>query len=382
MQTIGLFNDSYPPIIDGVAITVQQYARCLHNKGEAVCVITPKSPDYIDQDPFPVYRYPSIPLISREPYRLGLPDFDLGFQSSLEKIPFSLIHAHCPFTSGLLAMKIAKDRKLPFVASFHTKYKDNFEQSVHSKAMVKLMLLELVRFYNQADEVWIPQEAVEETLREYGYKGKVVVMNNGNDFQSDMDPDVMKKTARLKLGIQEDELVFVYVGQLVWEKNLRLILEGLAQTNLKYMMYFVGTGYATEDMKVLTEKLNISDKVFFTGMIADRNVLQDYYAAANLFIFPSIYDTWALVAREAAALHTPSVMVRAATAASQIVDNYNGFLIENNPKSLALKLTALSQQPDLLTTAGKNAAQTLTKSWEQVADDVLERYKALIDQKK
>jgi hypothetical protein len=43
------------------------------------------------------------------------------------------------------------------------------------------MLLELVYFYNRADEVWIPQEAVEDTLREYGYKGKVVVMNNGND---------------------------------------------------------------------------------------------------------------------------------------------------------------------------------------------------------
>jgi len=380
-KTIGQFNDSYPPIIDGVAITVQQYARCLHNKGEKVCVVTPKAPDYIDQDPFPVYRYPSIPLINREPYRLGLPDFDLIFQTKLEKIPFSLVHAHCPFTSGLLALKIARDRKIPLVASFHSKYKDNFEQSLHSKAIIKLMMLELVYFYNQADEVWIPQEAVEETLREYGYKGKVVVMNNGNDFSTDTEPALLKRIVRLRLHVPEDELVFLYVGQLVWEKNLRLILEGLAQCRLNFRMYFVGTGYAAEDMKTLASKLNISDKVFFTGMISDRNVLRDYYAAADLFLFPSLYDTWALVAREAAALYTPSVMVRGATAASQLTDNYNGFLVNNNPVSLAHKLMLISSQQEVLSKTGLRAAQTLTKSWEQIAEEVLERYEQLIKMK-
>jgi len=192
--------------------------------------------------------------------------------------------------------------------------------------------------------VWIPQEAVEETLREYGYKGKVVVMNNGNDYKTETEPDLLMKISRLKLHIPEKELVFLYVGQLVWEKNLRLILEGLAQCNQPFRMYFVGTGYAAEDMKTLASKLNISDKVFFTGMISDRNVLRDYYAAADLFLFPSLYDTWALVAREAAALNTPSVMVRGATAASQLTDNYNGFLVNNNPVSLAHKLNELSQQ--------------------------------------
>jgi glycosyltransferase involved in cell wall biosynthesis len=382
MQTIGQFNDSYPPIIDGVAITVQQYARCLHNKGEQVCVVTPKAPDYIDQDPFPVYRYPSVPLKNREPYRLGLPDIDLTFQSKLENIPFSLVHAHCPFTSGLLALKIARDRKIPLVASFHSKYRDNFEQSLHSKAIIKLMLLELVYFYNQADEVWIPQEAVEDTLREYGYKGKVVVMNNGNDFSTDTEPELLQKIARLKLRIPEDELVFLYVGQLVWEKNLRLILEGLAQCNQPFRMYFVGTGYAAEDMKALASKLNISDKVFFTGMISDRAVLRDYYAAADLFLFPSLYDTWALVAREAAALYTPSVMVRGATAASQLIDNYNGFLVYDNPVSLALKLKELALRPELLRRTGLQAARTLTKSWEQIAEEVLERYQQLIKMKR
>jgi glycosyltransferase involved in cell wall biosynthesis len=276
-------------------------------------------------------------------------------------------------------MKIARERKIPLVASFHSKYKENFEQSLQSKAIIKLMMLELLYFYNQADEVWIPQEAVEETLREYGYKGKVVVMNNGNDFSTDTDPELLRKTARLKLHIPEDEKVLLYVGQLVWEKNLRLILEGLAQCDQQFRMYFVGTGYAAEDMKTLASGLNIGNKVFFTGLIQDRQVLQDYYAAADLFIFPSLYDTWALVAREAAALYTPSLMIRGATAASQITDNYNGFLINNSPVSLAHKLDELMLHPDLLKKNGLEAARTLTKSWEQIGEEVLDRYMRLID---
>jgi len=378
MQYIGLFNDSYPPIIDGVAITVQNYAKWMQFQGRDVCVVTPKAPDYTDTDPFPVYRYPSLPLINRKPYRLGFPDIDITFQSKLEKIPFTLVHAHCPFTSGLLALKIAKERKIPLVATFHTKYRDNFEQTIRSKKLVDLMVKELVHFYNQADEVWIPQESVEETLREYGYKGKLVVMNNGNDFCTDKHPDILKKEARAKLGIPDDETVLLYVGQLVWEKNLRLIIDALSKTeNLKFRMYFVGTGYAENELKLLAENLQLSSFIKFPGLISDRQVLQDYYAAADLFLFPSLYDTWALVVREAAALYTPSIMLRKSTAAQDIKHQFNGFLIDENPEVLAKTLTELSGNKKLLREVGINAAGTLTKSWEKIVEEVCRRYDLL-----
>lgn len=382
MQNIGLFNDSYPPIIDGVAITVQNYAKWMYQQGRDVCVITPKAPDYTDMDPFPVYRYPSIPLVNRKPYRLGLPDIDIAFQTKIEKIPFSLVHAHCPFTSGLLALKIAKERKIPLVATFHTKYKDNFEQALHSKALVELMIKELVYFYHQADEVWIPQESVEETLREYGYKGKLVVMNNGTDFCSSQDPDVLKTEARNKLGIAQDEMALLYVGQLVWEKNLRLIIDALsASRNLKFRMYFIGTGYAENELKVLIEHLQLSSYVTFPGLISDRDILKDYYAAADLFLFPSLYDTWALVVREAAALYTPSLMLKNSISSSAITDKVNGHLIDENPGQFSSKLHELSQNRHLLRETGINAARTLTKSWEEIVSEVLDRYDYLTHKK-
>lgn len=59
---IGLFNDCFPPIMDGVSLTTQNYAYWLHKKTGNVCVVTPKSPDARDAEEYPVYRYSSIPI--------------------------------------------------------------------------------------------------------------------------------------------------------------------------------------------------------------------------------------------------------------------------------------------------------------------------------
>ena len=62
---------------------------------------------------------------------------------------------------------------MPFIATFHSKYRDDFERSVHNKSIANLMVKRIVQFSESADEVWIPQASVEETIREYGYKGKI-----------------------------------------------------------------------------------------------------------------------------------------------------------------------------------------------------------------
>ena len=86
------------------------------------------------------------------------------------------------------------------------------------------MTNEIIRFFEKADEVWIPQASVEETIREYGYKGKVEIVDNGNDFASKNPIEPIKKAARKDLNIPEAEMVFLFVGQHIWEKNTRLII--------------------------------------------------------------------------------------------------------------------------------------------------------------
>jgi len=379
LKTIGIFNDSFPPIMDGVSLAAQNYAYWLHQKNQPVCVITPKSPNYSDNEPYPIYRYTSIPIIGRKPYRIGLPDIDFTFKTEIEQISFGLVHAHCPFSSGRLALSIANKQKIPFVATFHSKYRDDFEHSVYNKYIAKQMTNEIIRFFEKADEVWIPQASVEETIREYGFKGKVEIVDNGNDFATNSPIGPIKNEARKVLNIGEKEIVFLFVGQHIWEKNTRLIIESLALIkDLPYKMYFIGVGYAAADLKQLADELGISNKVEFVGMITDRERIKRYYAAADLFLFPSIYDNAPLVIREAAAMHTPSVLVKGSSSAENVTDNLNGFLVNNTVESFAGKLRELIASPERIEIAGLKASQSIARSWESVTEEVLDRYKKLM----
>lgn len=285
-HTVGIFNDSFPPIMDGVAVAVQNSAYWLYHMNQPVCVVTPRAPHYVNDEPYPVYRYSSLPLILRRPYRLGIPEIDLTFQDKLDRVPFGLVHAHCPFTSGHLAMRIAHERKIPLVATFHSKYRDDFERSFYNKRIAGLMVKEVIKFYEKADEVWIPQAAVEETIREYGFKGKLVVMENGNDFADTPEKEKFRQDARKDLNLKPDDHVFLFVGQHIWEKNTKMIVDALALIkDLDFRMFFVGTGYAADDLKQMVADAGLSDKVVFVGMILERELLKNITLQQICFYF-------------------------------------------------------------------------------------------------
>lgn len=377
---IGIFNDCFPPIMDGVSLTTQNYARWLHKKTGNVCVITPKCPGYRDEETYPVYRYSSIPIPMRKPYRIGLPRMDLPFYTMINQQPFELVHAHCPFSSGALAMQIARSQNIPIIATFHSKYRTDFEQAIPNKYLVNHLLKNVISFYEQADEVWIPQASVEETLREYGYKGKVEIVDNGNDFADGTPVEPIRKEARRELCLQKEEFAFLFVGQHIREKNINFLIRSLSMIReLPFRMYFIGTGYAEKEMKLLVEKSGLSSKVTFVGCLTDRNELKKYYAAADLFLFPSLYDNAPLVVREAAAMHTPSLLVEGSTAAQIIEDTQNGFLSANSPEAFAGKIRGLVSSPFLLHSAGLGASQSIARSWEDVVGEVVDRYTRLIE---
>ena len=374
---IGLFNDCFPPIMDGVSLTTQNYAYWLHKK--AGNVVTPKTPAAKDKEAYPVYRYSSVPIPMRKPYRLGFPRIDWPFHERINKLSFELVHAHCPFSSGSLALKIAKTQHIPLVATFHSKYRSDFERVIPCKALVDYLIRSIIRFYEMADEVWIPQAAVEETLREYGYKGKVEVVDNGSDFAGNIPVEQLRRSARDKLRLPSDEFMFLFVGQHIWEKNLEFLLEALAEIRtLPFRMYFIGSGYAASELRRKTEDLYLTDKVIFMGSITERERLKLYYAAADLFLFPSLYDNAPLVVREAAALHTPSLLIKGSTSAEVIHDSVNGFLSDNSVTAYASRISQLLETPQLIAEAGEAASHSIARSWEDVAEEVYDRYVNLI----
>ncbi len=207
--------------MDGVSLTVRNYAQLLNRTMGDTYMITPSYPGYVDTEEFPVLRYTSAPIPGRYPYRMGLPRFDFELHRRLRDIPFDLLHCHSPFSAGRYALRLARRKNIPVIATFHSKYKDDFSRAIRYPVIVEMMIRHVVNFYSEVDEVWIPQPAVEKTLREYGYKGRVVVMENGTDFTAGEDPEMLRKNARNKLGLAENKPVFLFVGQLILEKMFR-----------------------------------------------------------------------------------------------------------------------------------------------------------------
>ena len=380
---IGLFNESFPPVMDGVAVCVQNYAYWMQKKVGGVSVITPNVPgaDYSQYD-YEVLDYFSVPVPLRQPYVTGIAEVDPTFLAKIVRRRFKIVHAHSPFAAGLAATKVAKRLNIPMVATFHSKYRDDFSQTIPSKAVVEQIIKRIVSFYERADEVWVPQASVKDVIKEYGFKGNVEVVPNGSDLVADY-PDTYFIDARKQLGIAPNDFVCLFVGQHIWQKNVRLIIEALEKVkDMPFKMFFVGNGYAAEEMKKMVTEKGLDNQVTFVGTVTERETIKRYYAAADLFLFPSLYDTDGLVVKEAAALQTPSVMVETATAASIIKDNKNGFLISNDVNAFANRLRELIHDPKLVHRVGIQASHSIVRSWEDVVGEVLERYNRLIAKKK
>lgn len=379
---IGLFNEDFPPIMDGVSVCVQNYAYWLQKKVGGVQVITPSAPgaDYSVYD-YKVVDFMSVPVPFRPPYVTGVAELDPHFLADILKTRFKIVHAHSPFATGLAAQRVANSQHIPIVATFHSKYRDDFSRVIRSERMVDSIIRKIISFYEKCDEVWVPQESVKDVIREYGFKGNVEVVDNGCDFVADY-PDSYFKESRLKLGIAPEEFVMLFVGQHIWEKNIRFILEGLEKVKaLPFRMFFVGEGYAAEEMKHIVYEKGLEDKISLVGGIADRETMKTYYASANLFLFPSLYDNAPLVVREAAALHTPALMIKGATASSIITDGVDGFLVANSVDDFAQRIRDLASKQQQVSRVGIQASKSIVRSWEDVAGEVLDRYNCLIRRK-
>ena len=137
-RTICLINDSFPPVTDGVANAVVNYARVITESGSTAVVATPAYPGADDSAlGFPVVRYPSIDMTKLVGYHAGFP-FSEKTMKTLMEYPFDLIHCHCPITSAVLARELRSRIHVPTVFTYHTKFDIDIANAIHAFAGVQL----------------------------------------------------------------------------------------------------------------------------------------------------------------------------------------------------------------------------------------------------
>ena len=379
MLKIGQFTDTFLPIVDGVGRVVQAYSETLCKMGHQVTVVAPMyDTGFQGGFTFQLVEYVGSSVPGMKQYKVGEAVLDAHYRRRIRMIELDLIHAHSPFTAGSEALRLAAVRKLPLVATFHSKYYDDFLKATRSESIAKMGVKLVVNFYNRCDEVWAVGKNTADVLRQYGYEGEIQVMPNGATMRTVSPGDVEQVNRRWNLGT--DPLI-LFVGQMDWKKNILTVLEACAEmkkNGTAFRLLLAGQGM---DMNAIGQKirdLNIQDRAEQLGHITDASLLDALYARASLFAFPSLYDAAPMVVREAAVMGTPSVMVKNSTAAEIIRHGENGLLCDNDPKDLARVMTEALAKPEKLKAIGLHARETIPVPWEKVMETAAERYERLV----
>ena len=379
MLKIGQFTETFIPVVDGVGRVVLAYANGLAKLGHEVTVIAPMyDTGFRGGFPFEIVDFTSVPVPGMKQYKAGEATWDKHFRQRMKDVDLEIVHAHTPFNAGSEALRVAAKRNLPLVASFHSKYYDDFLKTLKSEALAKVGLKTVVDFYNRCDEVWAVGEATADVLKDYGYSGNVVVMPNGVEERT-LDPEALRE-AEERWGL-DDTPVILFVGQLNWKKNILRILEACALLKADkqvFKLVLAGQGPDEKEIEKKVEELNLSDRTVFTGHLTDNKLLDAIYAKATVFAFPSLYDNAPMVVREAAVMGTPSVIVRGSSASDIISDGQNGCLCEDDAKDLAGILKHILTDKAFRERLGENAKNTIPVPWEKILENAAYRYERLV----
>lgn len=373
---IGQFCETYPPALDGVGRVMLAYCQTLCRMGHRCLYIAPRDAAATSVPGLETLLYPSMP-IPGEPYRVGIPALGRAFRHAARTVPFDIVHAHTPFLAGRAARRIARRRGIPLVATFHSKYYDDFYRATHSRLLARWALKYVVSFYNTCDEVWAVNDKTADVLRQYGYRGPIITMPNGTDPQS-VDEETYRRALE-RWPLRHGVPTLLFVGQMDLKKNPHLVLHACAllrDQGQAFQLVMTGAGQDLARLKGLAASLNLEDRVLFTGFVGEREAVLSLCRRADLLVFPSVYDNAPMVVREAAAMGTPALLVRGSCSAEGVTHGDNGFLCEADPASIA---SGIMEALPRAARAGARARDTIPIPWALLMEQVLERYRRLID---
>ena len=380
------FIDTYFPVVDGVVNTVHNYAT-LMNRTSYCCVVCPQEKGKFDDAtlPYDVIRAASLRLpISN--YAAAWPKNPALVQRVLEKAPLDIIHVHSPLVIRGSAVQSAKKLGIPLVATFHSKYYDDFLQVTKSKTLARHLTDWIVKFYDQCDAVWTCSESTAETLRSYGYQKEISIIQNGTDLVYPKNASYLRKKAMHCLHMQQDRKTLLFVGSLFWKKNIRLILETFRilcdEDASAYRLILVGDGDEGKEIRAFAKSLGFDkEQLIFTGHIGSRDFLSGLFLASDLFFFPSLYDNAPLVLREAAALGVPALLAEGSCASEVIRPEVNGYLEKADQRLMAQKIRRIFSDPAKRKETGERAKETIPLLWEKIIPMVYEKYAEVIGRK-
>lgn len=387
--TIGLFNDSFYPMTDGVIMVIDNYAKRL-SKYANVIVFVPsyKNKSFDDKQlPYKVVRCKSLNIFFLD-HTLPIPQLDYSFKKELNKYKLDIVHIHSPFTIGAAGLEYAKKHHIPCIATMHSQFKQDFKKAVKNDKFATKLNNKLIKLFNKCDECWaVNSEVARIYYEDYGYKKLPRIMNNATELKPLQNIKKANNYINKKYHIKHNEKVFLFVGRLNTLKNILFIVDALKavtqkEPKLKFKMLFVGTGIDENKLIEHIKKNNLEKEIILCGKITDREELASHYQRADLFLFPSVYDASSIVQIEAASQSTPTIFLKNTATAATVTDNVNGYLSDYTVGAYSDKIIEVIKNKELYKKVSKNAFIDLYKDWDNTVDEVYDLYKEIIENHK
>ena len=369
---LAIFSDTYPPQINGVAPTLARLVKAVESRGGAVQVVTVSDPD-ATSDP-QVERWPSIPFWAYPQLQMAAPRRDKALDL-IEKWKPNLIHSTTEFGVGLGGLIGAREKRVPFVSSYHTHF-TAYLRHYNLSVLDAIGWPYLRWFHNAGRMTWAPSEMVRRELEGNGFNN-TRVWSRGVD-SNQFHPKFRSNELRRQLGVAEDGLLAIYVGRLAPEKGIDVALEGmrLVMERNGPKVSFALAGHGPDEARC---RATAPPGAVFMGRLTGR-ALSEFYASGDIFVFPSITETFGNVVLEAMASHLALVAPDQGTTTELATTETALQFTAQDPAALADRVERLVNDAALRRRLADAAfSVAATRTWDAVFDRLVADYREALN---
>jgi glycosyltransferase involved in cell wall biosynthesis len=366
---VALFSGNYNYVRDGANQALNRLVGYLLRHGVKVRVYSPT----VKEPAFPatgdLVSIPAVPIPGRSEYRLPVA-LPAPIRRDLAEFNPNVVHVSSPDIVGHRAVTWARRHKIAAVASVHTRF-DTYLAYYHLQALEPLARGIMRRFYHRCEVVMAPAESTAVILRAQRMNRDIAIWARGIDREQ-FNPERRDMAWRRTVGIRDDEMVIAFLGRIVMEKGLDVFADAIhafAPRGLKHRALVIGEGPARSWFEQ-----QLPDAIF-TGQLTG-NDLSRALASADLFLNPSVTETFGNVTLEAMACSLPVIAAEGSGTTSIVRHGVTGMLVDGaDPEEFADALEAYAVDPDLRRRHGEaGLAIAKTMDWDSINASVIRTY--------
>ena len=342
---VGIFTESYPPLVNGVSTSILMLEHALTKLGHEVFIITvsDNKKDYVLENNGHILRLPSVNLANCYDYKMTSV-YPIKAVNMIKKMNLDVIHSNVEFTVGIFARVVSEQLSIPLVHTYHTNWEDYTHYITKNKKILddicKKLLKYLVVFFEDktVTELIVPSNKIYNLFKDkYKFTKNIHIIQTGIETSKFYKENFNQKdinSLKKKLGIKKKDFVVMTVSRLAKEKSVDRIINNHKELVKKYSnmkLLIVGDGPDIDKLKDEAKSLGVSDSVIFTGKVPLSDI-PIYYQLGNVFVTASKSETQGLTVVEAISSSLPVVAVKDDSFVNSVIEDFNGFVFTDDEK--------------------------------------------------